>query len=278
MNKIINGKEIADNLKEEIRNTINNIDDKLKLVVVQVGDNPASNVYIRKKQELCQEMNIAFELKKFENITEENLIQEIEKLNKNKEVTSILIQLPLPKNIDEKKVIEKIDSKKDVDGLTSKNLGKLFTNQHAIIPCTALGIMKLLEKENIDLTGKHAVIVGRSKLVGIPLMALLLQKDATVTICHSKTKNLKEETTKADILIVAIGKKEYISKEMIKENTIIIDVGINRCEDKLYGDVAFNDVYDKCQKITPVPKGVGPMTVIMLINNIVECYKIQNDK
>lgn len=278
MNKIINGKEIADNLKKEIKQEITNISDKLKLVVVQVGNNPASNVYINKKRQLCEEMGIDFELKKFETITEDDLIKEIEKLNNDKDVTSILIQLPLTPNINETRVIEKITPQKDVDGLTSKNLGQLFTKQQAIIPCTALGVIKLFEKENIDLEGKHVVVVGRSKLVGIPLISLLLTKNATVTICHSKTKNLSEETKKADILIVAIGKKEYISKEMIKEDAIIIDVGINRCEDKIYGDVAFSEVYDKCKKITPVPKGVGPMTVIMLINNIIECYKIQNNK
>lgn len=275
MDKIINGKKIADHYKQEIKETINKLNKKLKLVVIQVGDNPASNVYIKKKQELCEEMNINFALQKYSTISEENLIAEINKLNNLKEVTSILVQLPLPDNINPNKIIEAIDPKKDVDGLTSANLGKLFAKEQAIVPCTALGVVKLLEYQNLDLNGKKIVIVGRSKLVGLPLIALLLNKNATVTVCHSKTKNLEDETKRADILIVAIGKKEFITKEMIKKDAIIIDVGINRCNNKLYGDVAFDNVYEKCSLITPVPKGVGPMTVIMLINNIIECYNIQ---
>ena len=274
MNKIIDGKEIADYYKKNLKKEIKSIEEKLKLVVIQVGNNPASNVYIRKKKELCEEVGINFELKKYESIKEEELIKEIKKINKDKNVTSVLVQLPLPEEINETNIIEAIDPKKDVDGLTSVNLGKLFAKQKAIVPCTALGVIKLLEHEKIELDGKKVVIVGRSKLVGKPLISLLLNKNATVTVCHSKTKNLKEETKQADILIVAIGKKEFIKKDMIKKGSIIIDVGINRFENKLFGDVDLTNVYKKCGKITPVPKGVGPMTVIMLINNILECHKL----
>lgn len=275
MNKIIDGKLIADNIKQDIKKEIKAIDDQLKLTVIQVGDNPASNIYVRKKKELCEEMGINCDIKKYGTISEQELINEIKRLNNDKEVTSILVQLPLPENINETNVIEAIDPKKDVDGLTSTNLGKMFSKQKGIRPCTALGVIKMLQHENIEIRGKDVCVVGRSRLVGTPLIALLLNNDATVTVCHTKTKDLKEKTSKADILIVAIGQKEYITKDMVKEGSVIIDVGINRFENKLYGDVNFNDVYDKCARISPVPKGVGPMTVIMLINNIIECYKNQ---
>jgi len=275
MTNIIDGKQIANKIKENLKNEINKIEQKLKLVVIQTGDNPASNIYINNKKSLCEEVGINFELKKYETITTEELIKEIEILNNNKEVTSILVQLPLLKEIDETKVLEAINPKKDADGLTSKNIGNLYSKQEAIIPCTAYGIMKIFEEEKINLEGKNIVIIGRTKLVGIPLIPLLLKENATVTICHSKTKNLKEKTSQADILIVAAGKKDLITKEMIKQDQIIIDVGINRENNKVYGDVDFEEVKEKTSYITPVPGGVGPLTVIMLMNNIVECHKLQ---
>lgn len=275
MNKIINGSKIREVLKQELQNEINKISNTLKLVVIQVGDDPASNVYIKNKKKLCEELGILCEHKKFIKIQEEELIKEIDILNSDKTVTGILVQLPLPKEIDETKIIEEISPVKDVDGLTSQNMGKLFTGNKSLVPCTALGIIKMLEYLNINLQGLNVTIVGRSKLVGLPLIALLLNKNCTVTVCHSKTKNLKEQTSKADILIVAIGQKEFITKDYVKEDAIIIDVGINRYQDKLYGDCNFNELLPKCKYITKVPGGVGLLTVIMLINNIIEAYYLQ---
>lgn len=275
MTKIIDCKIIRDKIKKDLRLELDKINDKLKLVVIQVGFDPASDVYVRNKKNLCEEMGIEFLHKKYDDISEEDLISEIDKLNNDKEVTGILVQLPLPKNINEKRVIEKIDYRKDVDGLTSTNIGKLYAKEDGIIPCTAYGIMKIFEYENINLEGKNALLIGRSKLVGVPLISLLLGKNATVTICHSKTKNLEELTKKADILVVAAGKKYLINKDMVRKDSIIIDVGINREDGKLYGDVN-PDVIDNSSMITPVPGGVGVLTVIMLINNIIECYKLMN--
>ena len=275
MNKIINGKEIREALKQELQDKINKISESLKLVVIQVGDDPASNVYIKNKKKLCEELGILCEHKKFLEITEQELIQEIDNLNNDKTVTGILVQLPLPSEIDETKIIEKISPLKDVDGLTSQNMGKLFTGNKALVPCTALGIIKMLEYLNIDLQGLNVTVVGRSKLVGLPLIALLLNKNCTVTVCHSKTKNLPEKTKNADVLIVAVGQKELITKDYVKDDAIVIDVGINRYQNKLYGDCNFNELLPKCKYITPVPGGVGPLTVIMLINNIIEAYYLQ---
>lgn len=275
MNKIINGKEIREALKQELQDKINKISESLKLVVIQVGDDPASNVYIKNKKKLCEELGILCEHKKFLEITEQDLIQEIDNLNNDKTVTGILVQLPLPPEIDETKIIEKISPLKDVDGLTSQNMGKLFTGNKALVPCTALGIIKMLEYLNIDLQGLNVTVVGRSKLVGLPLIALLLNKNCTVTVCHSKTKNLPEKTKNADVLIVAVGQKELITKDYVKDDAIVIDIGINRYQNKLYGDCNFNELLPKCKYITPVPGGVGPLTVIMLINNIIEAYYLQ---
>lgn len=275
MNKIINGKEIREALKQELQDKINKISESLKLVVIQVGDAPASNVYIKNKKKLCEELGILCEHKKFLEITEQELIQEIDNLNNDKTVTGILVQLPLPSEIDETKIIETISPLKDVDGLTSQNMGKLFTGNKALVPCTALGIIKMLEYLNIDLQGLNVTVVGRSKLVGLPLIALLLNKNCTVTVCHSKTKNLPEKTKNADVLIVAVGQKELITKDYVKDDAIVIDVGINRYQNKLYGDCNFNELLPKCKYITPVPGGVGPLTVIMLINNIIEAYYLQ---
>ena len=273
---IIEGKKVRESLKKELEEKINNIESKLKLVVFEVGDNPASRIYVKNKQKLCEEMNIEFDLRKYDDISETELINEIENCNSDKSVTGILVQLPLPSNINEKNVIEAIDYRKDVDGLTSKNVGKLSLGEKCLTACTALGIIKMLEYENIDPKGKNVVIIGRSKLVGLPLAQLFLKKDATVTICHSKTENLKEITKTADILVVAIGKKQYINNEYIKDGATVIDVGINRDDKKIYGDCDFESVKDKAEYITPVPGGVGVMTVTMLINNLIEAYYLQN--
>ncbi len=276
MSNIIDGKEIANIKKNALIKEINSVKDKLKLVVIQVGNDPASDVYVRNKRKICEELGILFNHLKYESISEDDLITTIEKLNNEKEVTGILVQLPLPKNIDEKKVIEAISPLKDVDGLTKANVGNLFSFQDGLKPCTALGVIEILDCANTKIEGKNVVIVGRSRLVGLPLISLFLKRNATVTICHSKTENLKDITKKADILVVAIGKKEYIKEDYVKDGAVVIDVGINRENGKLYGDCDFENIKDKCSKITKVPGGVGPLTVIMLASNVVEAYKLQN--
>lgn len=272
---IINGKKIQEEKIKEFSKKITDIKEKLKLVVIQVGNNEASNIYVNNKQRLCEKVGILFEHIKYNDISEEELIKKIEQLNNDKTVTGILVQLPLPKEINEKKVIDTIAPLKDIDGLTTHNIGNLFSGKKGLIPCTVLGIEEILNSIDAPIEGSNTVIVGRSRLVGLPLMGLLLQRNATVTVCHSKTKNLKEITKQADILIVAIGKKQFIKEEYIKQNAIVIDVGINRENGKLYGDCDFEHIKDKCKTITPVPNGVGPLTVTMLVNNVIEAYNLQ---
>ena len=273
---IIDGNLIKEEMEKELKYKIDNIDTKLKLVIFSVGNDPASNVYINNKEKLCNRLGIDFELKKYDKTTTSDLVKEIEICNDDKSVTGILVQLPLPSNIDENIVINSINPNKDVDGLTSVNMGKLMNKEKSLVPCTALGIIKMLEYKSINLEGLNVVIIGRSKLVGLPLIPLFLQKNATVTSCNSRTKNLKEITKKADILVVAIGKKCFINEDYINSNQIIIDVGINRENGKLYGDVNFDEVKDKVKYITPVPGGVGKLTLISLINNIIKSYYLQN--
>ncbi len=276
MDKIINGKEVAKILKEQLKEDLKQLGGIPKLVVIQVGDLPASNIYIQNKEKACREMGITFELIHYDNDVDNNtLINKIKELNNDSNINGILVQLPLPNHIDSK-IINMIDPLKDVDGLTSINIGKLINNEDTIISCTPKGVMKLLEHYHITIEGKHVVIVGRSNLVGKPLSYLFLNKDATVTICHSKTKDLAQHTRQADILVVAAGHKDLINKDMIKEEAILIDVGTNRVDNKLYGDINYDDVYDKCSLITPVPGGVGPMTIVMLLDNVIECYRLQH--
>lgn len=272
---IVNGKQIQEDKIKEFTGKISSINGSLKLVVIQVGNNESSNVYIKNKKSLCEKVGILFEHIKYESIDEDTLISQIKRLNSDKTVTGILVQLPLPKSIDEKRVIDSIDPLKDVDGLTTANVGKLFAGGKGIVPCTALGILEIIKNLNVNLEGLDVVVVGRSRLVGLPLMGLLLKENATVTICHSKTKNLKEKTRQADILIVAIGKKEYITADYVKDDSIVIDVGITEDNDKLYGDCNFYELKDKCSAITPVPGGVGPLTLAMLVHNVIEAYELQ---
>ncbi len=273
MNNIIDGKKVRDLRTKELIEKISKLNTKLSLVVISVGDDPASRVYVSQKEKLANTVGYNFINLHYDSIKEEDLILEIKKLNKDQSITGIIVQLPLPNYLNEHKILETIDPLKDVDGLTSYNLIKLIKKEESLIPCTPKGIISLLEYYKIDLL-KNVVIVGRSELVGLPLFHLLLNKNATITLCHSKTKNLKDYTSKADILIVAVGKKGLITKDMIKKNSIIIDVGINRVDNKLYGDVDF-----ECSKyaslITPVPGGVGPMTVISLMENVYDAYKLQ---
>lgn len=277
MNKIIDGKLVSSIIKENLKKEISSLDEKLTLVVIQVGNNEASNIYVNKKIKLCNEMGINSIYKKYDDIDEENLIKEIKKFNNDSSINGILVQLPLPDSFNTKKVINSISYKKDVDGLTSINLGKLYNNEESIIPCTAKGVMKLLDYYNVLLESKKVSIVGRSNLVGIPLFKLLLDRNCTVTMCHSKTKDLKSILKESDIIISATGKKGLITCDMVKEGTVVIDVGISRIENKIYGDVCFDEVLDKASLITKVPGGVGPMTVICLMENTLDCYKIQKN-
>ncbi|MDD5979494.1 MAG: bifunctional 5,10-methylenetetrahydrofolate dehydrogenase/5,10-methenyltetrahydrofolate cyclohydrolase [bacterium] len=277
MNKIIDGKLVSSIIKENLKKEISSLDEKLTLVVIQVGNNEASNIYVNKKINLCNEIGINSIYKKYDDIDEEILIKEIEKFNNDSSINGILVQLPLPDSFNTKKVINSISYKKDVDGLTSINLGKLYNNEESIIPCTAKGIMKLLDYYNVLLEGKKVSIVGRSNLVGIPLFKLLLDRNCTVTMCHSKTKDLKSSLKESDIIISATGKKGLITRVMVKEGTVVIDVGISRIENKIYGDVCFDEVEERASLITKVPGGVGPMTVICLMENTLDCYKIQKN-
>ena len=275
MGCLIDGKQLQSEMKSFLKEKIALIDDKLKLVVIQVGDDYASSVYVKNKEKLCNELGILFEHLKYDSITENDLILKIEELNNDKSVTGILLQLPLPLDIDESRVIDAISPLKDVDGLTSSNIGNLFSFTEGLVSCTALGIMEILKSIDVCFESANVVIVGRSKLVGIPLMGLLLEKNATVSVCHSKTKNLKDITSRADIVIVAIHQKKFLTSDYVKDGAVVIDVGINREKGKIYGDCAFDELIHKCKYITPVPGGVGPLTVIMLVSNIVKAYELQ---
>ena len=275
MGCLIDGKQLQSEMKSFLKEKIALIDDKLKLVVIQVGDDYASSVYVKNKEKLCNELGILFEHLKYDSITENDLILKIEELNNDKSVTGILLQLPLPLDINESRVIDAISPLKDVDGLTSSNIGNLFSFTEGLVSCTALGIMEILKSIDVCFESANVVIVGRSKLVGIPLMGLLLEKNATVSVCHSKTKNLKDITSRADIVIVAIHQKKFLTSDYVKDGAVVIDVGINREKGKIYGDCAFDELIHKCKYITPVPGGVGPLTVIMLVSNVVKAYELQ---
>ena len=274
MNKIIDGKKIRNEIIEELKKEVKHYMIKPCLAVIQIGNDPASTTYINAKEKACNEIGIYFKHIKFSETTKEiEVINKILELNNDEYVHGILLQLPLPEEFNADKLINYIARNKDVDGLTDINIGKIYNNKPGLVSCTPLGIMKLLEHENIEVSGKNVTIIGRSNLVGKPLIGLLLNNDATVTICHSKTENLSEHTKKADILIVAVGKKHFIKESMIKKDAVVIDVGITKEDGKLYGDVDFEKVKDKVSKITPVPGGVGPMTVAMLMTNVIKAYQ-----
>lgn len=276
---ILNGKEVALGIKEELKNEVSKINPKPSLVVIQVGDDPASDIYVNSKAKLALEIGYEFCHVKFNSdVTEEEIITKIEEINENDKINGVIVQLPIPKHLNANKIINKIAPIKDIDGLTELNAGKLLTGDASLVSCTPKGIIALLKYYNIELQGKHVVIVGRSNLVGKPLIGLCLNENATVTICHSKTKNLEEITKTADILIVAIGKSRFINEKYVKEGSIIVDVGINRVDGKLYGDVDFDSVFKKSSFITPVPGGVGPMTTISLMENVLISYKEMQKK
>lgn len=279
MANIIDGKQISKDIKEELKEEVASLaaqGRKCCLAVIQVGNDPASSVYVGNKKKACAYVGIeslAYELP--EETTEEELLTIIDKLNKDANVHGILCQLPLPKHINEDHVIKAISPKKDVDGFHPQNVGALVIGEKGFVSCTPAGIIQLLKRSNIEMDGKHCVVVGRSNIVGKPMSLLMLRENATVTICHSHTKNLKEICKEADILIVAIGKSQFIDKEYVKDGAVVIDVGIHRDENnKLCGDVKYDEVEPVASYITPVPGGVGPMTIAMLMHNCVEAMKL----
>ena len=278
---IIDGKELAKKTRQNLKLECDELKKEginPKLAVIMVGDNPASKVYVKNKSKACQEVGIEYEEYLLDsNIKQEELIKLIKKLNEDKTINGILLQSPIPNGLDINEAFRTIDYKKDVDGFHPMNVGKLALGQDTFVSCTPYGVMRMFEEYNIDLCGKNVVILGRSNIVGKPLTQCCLNKNATITVCHSKTQNTKKLTKEADIVISAIGKPKFITEDMIKEGAIVIDVGINRDENgKIVGDVDFENVKQKASYITPVPGGVGPMTVAMLINNVIKAAKNQN--
>ena len=276
---VLNGKELAQKIQAKIKEDV----ELLKkasitpgLAVILIGDDPASQVYVKKKVEACKEAGIYSVVHEMpENIKEETIINTIKLMNENQNINGILVQLPLPPHINQTKIIEAIDPKKDVDGFHPYNMGRLCLDLDSFVPCTPLGVMKIFEEYDINIKGKNVCVVGASNIVGKPMAALLLNAFATVDICHIYTKDLKEHTKRADIIIVAAGKAGLITQDMVKDEAIVIDVGINRLENgKLTGDVDYDNVAPKCSHITPVPGGVGPMTIAMLLSNTIKATKL----
>ncbi|MFV0255246.1 MAG: bifunctional 5,10-methylenetetrahydrofolate dehydrogenase/5,10-methenyltetrahydrofolate cyclohydrolase [Erysipelotrichaceae bacterium] len=280
MGEIISGKELSHKLRDKIKVEIENFEDKPHLSIVIVGANPASQSYVRGKIKASATIGIKTSVIELpENASEREVIVAINKLNDDDDVHAILVQLPLPNHIDSDKVLETVYYSKDVDGFHPINVANLYLNKECIKPCTPYGIVKMIESIDYDLSGKEVVMIGRSNIVGKPLASMLLHKNATVTICHSKTKDLASVAKRADVLIVAMGKEKFITKDMVKPQAVVIDVGVNRMNNgKLCGDVDFDNVKDVAAYITPVPGGVGPMTITMLMHNTVECFKKLNTK
>ena len=275
---LIDGKKVSGEIRNRLADEIQELKKKTGkipgLATVLVGDDPASSVYVRNKNKICGELGFqSFEQKLSADISEEKLLQLVGELNSNKDVHGILVQLPLPDQIDSEKILQAIDPKKDVDGFHPVNVGKLVVGNALLTPCTPTGIIALLDRYDIEISGKHAVIIGRSNIVGKPVSMLLLHRNATITICHSRTQNLEEVTRSADILVAAVGRANFVKDEMVSEGTVVIDVGINRVDGKLTGDVDFEPVSKKASHITPVPGGVGPMTIALLMENTLKSFK-----
>ena len=275
---ILDGKETAKKTRENLKGKVAELKErniKPKLAVIMVGDDNASKIYVRNKSKACEELGIDYEeINMGEDTTQEQLLDTIKKLNNRNDIHGILLQSPVPKGLDINEALRTIIPEKDVDGFNPINVGKLALGQETFVSCTPFGIIKLLEEYNIPIEGKNAVIIGRSNIVGKPMLHCLLNKNATVTICHSKTKNLEEITRKADILIVAIGKTKFVTQDMVKPGAVVVDVGINRNEQgKVCGDVDFENVEKIASYITPVPGGVGPMTIAMLMTNVIKAAK-----
>ena len=279
MAKIINGKEISAKVRGDIAKEVELLKSRgitPGLAVVIVGEDPASKVYVRNKHRACEDTGIYSEVHELpENTSEDELLALVDKLNADKNIHGILVQLPLPKHLDDKVIIERIDPKKDVDAFSEVNVGKIMIGDYDFLPCTPAGVMELLRESGIDPSGKECVIVGRSNIVGKPQAMLMLHANATVTVCHSRTRELAEVTRRADILVAALGKPNFITGDMVKDGAVVIDVGINRLPDgKLTGDVDFASVEPKASYITPVPGGVGPMTITMLLKNTLKAAEL----
>lgn len=273
---ILDGKSVKNTVLDELRVKVNKLEIKPKLVVIQVGNDEASNVYIRQKCNMCSYVGYDYDHVKLDSeVTNDDVLELINKLNNDDSVTGIMVQLPIPKQLDANMIINSINPIKDVDGLTENNNGKLFCGNDGIYSCTPSGIMELLDRYNVSIASRHVVIIGRSNLVGKPMAMMMLNRDATVTICHSKTKDLEKYTKMADVLVVAVGKPNFITGNMVKDGAVIVDVGINRTDLGLCGDVDFSSVSEKVSYITPVPGGVGPMTVATLAKNVYKALKLQ---
>ena len=276
---LLEGKKIKESIFEDIKEKVSRLDRKPTLAVISTIFDSGSDIYINNKRKMCEIVGYDFRYFNCENSSEEEILALIDRLNRYDDIDGILLQLPLREDIDCNKMINSIDYRKDVDGITDVNMGKLLNNSPYLCSCTSLGIIRILDEYSIDVSGKNIVILGRSRLVGKPLFSMLLNRDATVTLCHNKTKNLENYIKNADVLVVAIGKKNFIKKDMIKDNCIIIDVGINKLEDgSIVGDVDFNSVCSKVSYITPVPLGVGQMTVAMLCKNVYGAYMKREQK
>ena len=275
--KIIDGKTVSAQVKEQVRAEIERDKIKAGLAVVIVGDDPASRVYVNNKKKACEFCGIqSYEYALPAETAQEQLIELVDTLNNDEKVNGILVQLPLPEQIDEKAVIERISPKKDVDAFHESNVGRIMIGNYSFLPCTPAGCMELIHSTGVDVAGKECVVIGRSNIVGKPMAMLLLHENGTVTICHSKTKNLSEVCARADILVAAVGKPNFVTADMVKEGAVVIDVGINRLENgKLCGDVKFDEVSEKAGYITPVPGGVGPMTIAMLMKNTLTAAREQ---
>ena len=281
MYKLIDGKVVSSAVKEEAAREVAILSDKgisVGLAVILVGENPASKIYVANKKKACEQLGIrSYEYLLPETATQDELLELINTLNNEKNVNGILCQLPLPRHMDEKAVIAAIDPNKDVDAFHAVNVGKIMIGDYDFVPCTPAGVMEMLKFYNIDPQGKNCVVIGRSNIVGKPMAMLLLHKNGTVTVCHSRTQNLKEITSSADILVAAVGKAKFVTEDMVKQGAVVIDVGMNRVDGKLCGDVDFDAVAPKCSYITPVPGGVGPMTIAMLMKNTVTAAKRHNN-
>ena len=271
----LDGKSLKQSILDKVRDEVGKLSVKPKLVVIQVGNDEASNIYISQKAKMAAYVGYEFVHLKHDKITEDELIKEIEKLNNDSSVHAILVQIPLPNGFNKSRIQNAIIPEKDVDGLTDINMGKLAHNKDGLCPCTPAGIITLLKKYNVEIASKHAVVVGRSDLVGKPMALMLLRENATVTICHSKTKDLAKYTKEADILVVAAGVAGLVNEDMVKDGAVVVDVGINRINNKLVGDVTYDTVSKKASYITPVPGGVGQMTVATLCQNVLKAYKLQ---
>lgn len=280
MAKIIDGKIISASVKDRVKNGVAELNKQgitVGLAVIIVGEDPASKVYVANKKKACEALGIISEEYALpENTTEKELLELIKELNSKRSINGILCQLPLPKHLDEKLIINSISPEKDVDAFHPHNVGRIMIGDYDFVPCTPAGIMEMLAFENIDVEGKSCVVIGRSNIVGKPMGMLLLHKNGTVTICHSRTKNLKEVCRGADILVAAVGKAGFVTEDMVKDGAVVIDVGMNRENGKLCGDVDYDTVKDKASAITPVPGGVGPMTIAMLMQNTLTAARKQN--